>query len=99
MSGVLAPVLPTPAVRGDALVGEPEAFRGRARLPEDVDGDAAAGVPVAADAQPAWRGGFHDALADGQGAVLVEGAVVAEGAQVELQRLGLDQPFRRRVVD
>ena len=38
-------------------------------------------------------------LADPHRAILVEGAVVAELAEIELQRLGLDQPLVRRVVD
>ena len=40
-----------------------------------------------------------DALADRNRAVLVECAVVAERRQVELQRLGLDQPLLRYVID
>src|SRR6185437_14434352 len=38
-----------PAIRRDALVGQPQALRRRGGLPEDVDRDAAARVPVGAD--------------------------------------------------
>ena len=41
-----------PAIRRDALVGHPDALRQLARLPEHVDRNAAARIPVAADAQP-----------------------------------------------
>ena len=37
--------------------------------------------------------------ADGDGAVFVEGAVIAETGQIQLQALGLDQPVARRIVD
>ena len=38
-------------------------------------------------------------LADAHGAVLVEGAMIAEAPEVELQRLRLDEPFVGRIVD
>ena len=45
-----------PAIGRHALVGQPQALRRRAGLPEHVDRDAAARIPVAADAQPARLG-------------------------------------------
>src|ERR671920_1984847 len=74
------------AVGRDALVGEPDAVRRLAGLPEYVDWDAAARVPIAADAQVARRKQRDEALADCDRAVLVERAVAAEARQVELQR-------------
>jgi hypothetical protein len=68
-------------------------------LPEHVDRHAAARIPVAADAQPARRDLLGQPLADHQRAFLVEGAVVAETAEEELQRLALDQLRARGVVD
>ena len=56
-------------------------------MPEHVDRDAAAGVPVAADAQPA---GVHfgvEALADADGDVFVKAGVVAEGAEEQFELL------------
>src|SRR5580700_967811 len=91
-SGPRVVALATPAIRRHALVRQPETFGRRAGLPEDVDRNAAARLPVAADAQPARLGGRDDTLADGERRVFVESAVVAERAQVELQRLGLDEP-------
>ena len=44
--------LAPPAIGRDALVGHPHALRQSAGLPEHVDRDAAARIPVAADAQP-----------------------------------------------
>src|SRR5215204_1998474 len=43
---------PPPAIRRDTLVGHPHALGQFAGLPEHVDRDAAAWIPVAADAKP-----------------------------------------------
>ncbi len=85
--------------RAHALVRQPEAGRRRARLPEDVDRDAAARIPIAADAQPARRHRRHEILGDAKRAILVESAVIAIAAEIELQRLRFDQPFHRRIID
>ena len=69
------------AIGRDALVGQPQAFGRRAGLPEHVDRNAAARIPIAADAQPGGLDQLDDALADGDRAVLVEGAVIAEAAR------------------
>ena len=61
--------------------------RACAGLPEHIDGHAAARVPVAADAQIVRLEKASEPLADRHRAVLVEGAVVAEGGEVELERL------------
>ena len=87
------------AIGRHALVGQPQALGRDARLPEDVDRHPAARVPIAPDAQPAGRQPRDDVLADPHRAVLVEGPVVAEGREVHLQRLGLDEPPVRRIVD
>src|SRR5262249_1732956 len=76
--------LAPPAIGRDGLVGSPQAFRQLAGLPEHVDRDAAAWIPVAADAQPLWLDLIRNTLADHHGAVLVERAVVAEARDVEL---------------
>src|SRR4051794_39092288 len=65
----------------DALVRQPQAFRRRARLPEDVDRDPPARIPVAADAQPLRLHVLDKALADADGHVLVEACMVAERAE------------------
>src|SRR5690348_973017 len=87
------------AIAGDVLVREPEA-RGRlSRLPEHVDRDAAARIPIAADAQP-MRLHFRDQpFGDADRAILVKAGVVAEGGQEQLQRLGFDDRILRRIVD
>src|SRR5690606_37660645 len=46
------PALAAPAIGRNALLRQPQALRRRIALPEDVDRDAAAGIRVAADAQP-----------------------------------------------
>ena len=82
-----------------ALVRHPDILRLLAVLPEHVDRHAAARIEIAADAQPLRREQFHDALADRDRAVLVEGAVIAEAVEIKLQRLRLDEPAARHVVD
>src|SRR5258708_26295787 len=81
------------AVRRHTLIGQPKSFRRGAALPEHIYRDAAARKPIAADAQPTRLGHRDEPPADGHGAVLVERPVVTEGAEIELQRLGLDQPI------
>src|SRR6476659_2303533 len=73
------------AIRLHPLVRKPQAFWRRARLPEDVDRHAAAGIPISADAQPF---GFHligEPLADADGHVLVESAMISERAEEQFQ--------------
>src|ERR1700712_3399647 len=52
MRGPSGSGLSSPAIGSDALVGHPQACWRRARLPEDVDRNAAARIPIAADPQP-----------------------------------------------
>ncbi len=81
-----------PAIGRDGLIGQEDPIGRRAGLPEHVDRDAAARVPVAADPQPARGEEIAERLADLDGAALVEGAVVAEAEEIELEALGFDEP-------
>src|SRR5262249_12280397 len=56
-------------------------------------------IPIAADAQEFRLEQGDEFLADGDGAILVEGADIPEAAEIKLERLRLQQPFSRRVVD
>ena len=82
-----------PAIGRDALVGHPDAFRRLARLPEHVDRDAAARIPVAADAQPVRLEQRRRAACRSP---TVQSSWKAPWlrklAEIELQRLRLDQP-------
>src|SRR5216683_1840684 len=72
-----------PAIGRDALIGNPHALRQSAGLPEHVDRNTAARIPVAADAQP-FRldlGGYP--FADHNRAVLMKRAVIAETRDIE----------------
>src|SRR5207248_10971603 len=87
------------AVRRDARIGKPQPGGRLAGLVKYVDRDAAARVPIAADPQP-YRGQALDQLArDRQGAVLVKGAVVAKRAEIELQRLALEDHRLGHIID
>src|SRR6476661_5263903 len=91
--------LAPPAVGLHSLIGKPQAFRRLAALPEDVDRHAAARVPVTADAKPAGLHLGHKPLPDADRHVLVETAMVAEGAEKQLQALALDDRLGGRIVD
>src|SRR3984957_4747526 len=73
------------AIGSDALIWKPHPFRQPAALPEHVDRHAAAREPVAADSEPARLEQADEVLADAHGAILMEGAVIAEALEVKLQ--------------
>ena len=75
------------AIRPHALVGHPDVAGQAAGLPEHVDRHAAAGVEIAADAQPARLEQGDQPLADVERAILMENSVIAEAVEVELERL------------
>ena len=81
------------------MLGQPQAGWRLAGLIEDIDRNAAARVPIAADPQPQRLQLLIQPFGDLERAGLVEAAVAAKGAKVELQRLALDQARIRRVVD
>src|SRR5215471_5145499 len=87
------------AIGRHALVRQPHICGQLALLPEDVDRHAAARVPVAADAQEFRLEQGDEFLADSDGAILVERADITEAAEIKLERLRLQQPSSRRVVD
>src|SRR6185312_6463390 len=90
----------TPSTIGrHALIGHPQPVGHRAGLVEDIDRHAAARIPIAADAQPGGCDLPDQPLGDGEGAVLVEIAVIAKSAEEELKRLALDQPLAGDVID
>ena len=91
--------LAPPAIGRDALIGDPHSLRQSAGLPEHVDRNAAARIPVAADAQEFRLDFGRDPLADHDRAVLVERAVVAEARDIEFQGFRLQQPLPRHIVD
>src|SRR5438874_13018207 len=68
-------------------------------LVEHVDRDAAARVPIAGDAQPARRRRRDQPARDLQCAVLVEGGVVAEGTEEQLQGLAFEDHRIGHVID
>src|ERR1700736_4579589 len=69
---------PPAAVRRDALIGNPHSLRQFAGLPEYVDGNSAARIPVAADAQPFRLDLGGDPFSDRHRAVLMECTMIAE---------------------
>src|SRR6266705_4971979 len=88
-----------PAIGRDALIGDPHALWQSAGLPEHVDRNAAARIPVAADAQPFWLDLVGDPLADHHRAVLMERAVIAKARDIEFERFGFQKPSAGDVID
>ena len=68
-------------------------------MPEHVDRDSAARIPIAADAQPHRLHLVEQPLADADGAVLVKPGMVAEAAQEQFERLGFDDRLAGNIVD
>src|SRR5690606_17235070 len=87
------------AIGRDTLIGQPQPLRRRAALPEDIDRNASARVPVAANPQPARPHFLEQALADADGDVLVEAAVITERGEEQLEALALDDGLAGGVVD
>src|SRR5690606_38066327 len=81
------PPLPAPAIGRNALFGQPQSLGRRPALPEHVDRNAPARIPVPTDAQPARTHLVDEALADADGHVLVETAVIAERGEEQLETL------------
>ena len=86
-------------VGGDALVGKPYALQRLAGLPENVDRNAAARIPITADPQPPRAHLVEQPLPDPDRHILVEAAVIAERAEEQLQALRLDDGLARRIVE
>jgi hypothetical protein len=80
----VATISPPPAIWGHALVRQPRPLRRLPRLIEDIDRHAAAGIPIAAEAKPGGFQHLFETLRDREGAILVEGAVMAELAEKKL---------------
>src|SRR5690348_520054 len=80
----------TAAIGLNPLVRQPQPFRRLSRLPEHVDRHSAARVPIAADAQPPGLHLGEETLADADRHVLMEAAMVAVGAEEQLEALALD---------
>jgi uncharacterized tellurite resistance protein B-like protein len=93
------PDLPASAIGRNTRIRQPHGLRRLAGLPEHVDRHAAARIPIAADAQIPRLEQLRQALADRDGAILVEGAVIAEAVEEELERFRLDEPAVGHVVD
>ena len=96
-----ARVLLTPGPRypGTSCAGIQTPSGGCAGLPEHVDRDAAARIPVGADAQPDRVETLDQRARDLHAASLVEGTVVAKAGEIQLQRLAFHDPVAGYVVD
>src|SRR3954470_5846894 len=90
---------PPAAVGRHTLIWNPHSLRQLAGLPEYVDRNAAAGIPVAADAQPFRLDLGCYPFADHHRAVFVKRAVIAEARYIELQGFRFQQPLALHIVD
>lgn len=82
---IIGSKLTAPAVGRDTLIGHPDVLRQLSSLPKYVDRHATARIPIAADAQPFGLEQSNEFFADGNGAILVEGAVVTEAVEIEFE--------------
>src|SRR6185437_7117953 len=86
-------------IRRNAGIRKPYPGREPALLPKHVNRHAAPGIPVAGDADEFRLDGLLYTLADLERGVFVKTAGIAEACQEQLQRFGLHDLSRRRVVD
>ena len=93
------PVSAPAAIGRNTLIGEPQTLRRLAGLKEHIDRDAAARIPVAADAKPVRLGGRNDLLGDIKRALFMKARMIAEAGQIQLKRLALDDASFRHIVD
>jgi len=91
--------LTTPAIGRNPLIRNPHALRQLSALPEHIDGNAAAWVPISADAKPLRFDRSRDPFADGNRAVLVESAMVTETRDIEFEGFRFQKPLARHIVD
>ena len=77
------------------MFGYPDAWGRRAGRIEHIDGDAATGIPIAANAQPFWRQKIDQSFGDGDGTAFMKGRVITVGRQIKLQRFTFDNPIAR----
>src|SRR5271154_3730084 len=97
---LLIPSSSTPAaVGGDPLIWNPHPLRQFSSLPEHIDWNAAARVPVTTDPQPLRLDRSRNSFADRDRAVFVERTVIAEARDIEFQRFRLQQPLAGDVID
>ena len=83
--GPLGRGLASSAIGGHALIRDPDAVGFRAGLPEHINRNAAARIPISSDAQPLRIEEFMQATADGDGAILMKRTVIAERAKKQFQ--------------
>src|SRR5262249_14993363 len=98
-AGGSVPQLTPAAIGGDALIRNPQPLGQSAGLPKNIDWNAAARLPVAADPEPFRLDLGSQPLADHDCAILVECTVIAEASNVKLQRFRLQEPLARGIVD
>src|SRR3546814_13695021 len=94
------PVASSPAaVARYILRREPWPRRRFTRLPEHVDGNAAARIPIAANSEPERSHFREQPLANANSAILMKARVVTECTKKQLQRFRLYNHFIRGIVN
>ena len=68
-------------------------------MPKHVDGDPAARVPIATDAEPMRLHFGKKPLSDANGAIFVKGSVVAEGTKEKLERFRFNNGLVWCIID
>src|SRR5271168_3355402 len=94
-----SPALSAPPVRCYTLLRQPDVLEDFSILPENIDGNSAARIPVATITNVMWLKKGRDFFANCHHAILMKGSVVAERGEIEFQRFAFQQPFPRHVID
>ena len=69
------------AIRRDASIRHIQVFWHRPSLPEHIDGDAAARIPISANPKPAGLEQIGNILPNAERAILMEAAMIAKTGQ------------------
>ena len=76
-----------------------KAFWWRRGLPENINRNAAARIPIAANAQPFRFHARDQPLGDHYGAILMKRTMIAEAAHKQLKAFALDQMLVGYIID
>ena len=80
----LMQILTPPTIGRHALIGDPYAVWQRPGLPEDINGNTTAGIPISANPEPLGLQEIGKTARNGDSAILVEGTVISERAKEQL---------------
>ena len=87
------------AIRGHALIGNPQPVRRFPILIEHINRNSAARIPISANPEPFWRDFLYQTLPDSGRAGFVKISVIAKAPEEKLEGFALHDPLIRAIID